>query len=184
MGLRGFFPASVGRGISIHPSRVGWDKGAVQLDADQLISIHPSRVGWDTARPAHAGREQNFNPPIPCGMGPGFHIYRASQNMISIHPSRVGWDRSKRLAVTSGLYFNPPIPCGMGQRTRVQRSFRAVFQSTHPVWDGTIVVIRRVVGVVISIHPSRVGWDSKASWMRSIIRISIHPSRVGWDLLF
>ena len=191
---------------------------------------------------------RNFNPPIPCGMGPCAALTRYQINAISIHPSRVGWDRSKRLAVTSGLYFNPPIPCGMGQRTRVQRSFRAVFQSTHPVWDGTCTAasmsaqpanfnppipcgMGRINGnaevaldefqsthpvwdgtmgishrsyfaefqsthpvwdgtsetrgdemsVPISIHPSRVGWDSSRHLCWRHISISIHPSRVGWD---
>ena len=79
--------------------------------------------------------------------------------------------------------FNPPIPCGMGHL-----AFMAIFKR-----------------VVISIHPSRVGWD--AAWrirptattdfnppipcgmghakLSEILQnrlISIHPSRVGWDV--
>ena len=124
---------------------------------------------------------------------------------ISIHPSRVGWDcwpphRAfifRRFQSTHPvwdgtaaakplgrwmMYFNPPIPCGMGQRAA----------------DLKISV------AVISIHPSRVGWDHTLAvelgkkeyfnppipcgmgrvvrWRISVfLVISIHPSRVGWD---
>ena len=58
---------------------------------------------------------------------------------ISIHPSRVGWDS---LDIWTNL-----------------DSF--AFQSTHPVWDGTISVTVNTPEGYISIHPSRVGWDIK-----------------------
>ena len=78
--------------------------------------------------------------------------------------------------------FNPPIPCGMGPASRKRFSTRSKFQSTHPVWDGTVGVWRFRTPTAISIHPSRVGWDRlrSPSPPRSVA-ISIHPSRVGWD---
>ena len=78
--------------ISIHPPRVGWDRG-IKFSVDEMdkfqsthpvwggtlavnaaavtafISIHPPRVGWD--------REQ---------------ILSQRYEQISIHPPRVGWD--------------------------------------------------------------------------------------------
>ena len=106
---------------------------------------------------------------------------------------------------------------------------RQQFQSTHPVWDGTDILLyfvikfcnfnppipcgmgherhetRRAAGA-ISIHPSRVGWDSLKNartvqpsnfnppipcgmgrvsriLFPCILSISIHPSRVGWDMV-
>ena len=79
--------------ISIHPSRVGWDIVVIRRVVGVVISIHPSRVGWDYSNVSSsfqkcefqsthpvwdgtcagklwAGSEKNFNPPIPCGMGP------------------------------------------------------------------------------------------------------------------
>ena len=127
-----------GKSISIHPSRVGWDNAGGGMPALQGISIHPSRVGWDAyigiARPAlcisiHPSRvgwdagtrapqryRANFNPPIPCGMGPALRRLLSTAAKISIHPSRVGWDNGSAFA----------------------GSVDHTFQSTHPVWDGTI----------------------------------------------
>ena len=56
-----------------------------------------------------------------------------------------------------------------------------LFQSTHPVWDGTKAAGREPGGDGISIHPSRVGWDTKPTNTSTYTGISIHPSRVGWD---
>ena len=146
--------------ISIHPSRVGWDwmrlasrspastfqsthpvwDGTKKLSgtgATVAISIHPSRVGWDadvwdfarrygkfqSTHPVWDGTRrqgdrmharQHFNPPIPCGMG------------LPSCPCTSAVD-----------HFNPPIPCGMGRIYIVKSLAGFLFQSTHPVWDGT-----------------------------------------------
>ena len=55
------------------------------------------------------------------------------------------------------------------------------FQSTHPVWDGTLKIQKGGWIIKISIHPSRVGWDLQHMGYDRSLRISIHPSRVGWD---
>ena len=70
-------------------------------------------------------------------MGPESLRDRASAASISIHPSRVGWDFENGLSPTQTEYFNPPIPCGMGLCASSQSVVPSVFQSTHPVWDGT-----------------------------------------------
>ena len=37
------------------------------------------------------------------------------------------------------------------------------------------------MGLKISIHPPRVGWDEHPAIGGQTISISIHPPRVGWD---
>ena len=59
-----------------------------------------------------------------------------------------------------GRYFNPPIPCGMGRSLANTAHSNNRFQSTHPVWDGTTITVNVTTQPAISIHPSRVGWDS------------------------
>ena len=128
--------------------------------------------------------DSDFNPPIPCGMGLGGHNGAVQVASISIHPSRVGWDR----------------------RNHQRKTTATIFQSTHPVWDGTPSSTSARNDNDISIHPSRVGWDqcdqrralqshlfqsTHPVWdgtpllacSRSLAHISIHPSRVGWDRL-
>ena len=167
--------------ISIHPSRVGWDAEDCLDDAAAelfqsthpvwdgtsvdffrcrlcVISIHPSRVGWDSGNDHNDPTCRDFNPPIPCGMG-----------LVVDH------------VVLLSLYFNPPIPCGMGPSRIATLEFVDKFQSTHPVWDGTVVAARQPLYLDISIHPSRVGWDDALRGKLWVGSISIHPSRVGWD---
>ena len=146
----------------------------------QFQSTHPV---WDgtRCRCRSTWSANDFNPPIPCGMGrlSGAAGRRAAR--ISIHPSRVGWDLQKHIPkdwrrrfqsthpVWDGTwlaswgypappYFNPPIPCGMGLRPRLEPR----------------------QGSRISIHPSRVGWDDKTSSIvpRSSQFQSTHPV---WD---
>ena len=78
---------------------------------------------------------------------------------ISIHPSRVGWDDHSSHNMLQPCHFNPPIPCGMGLMATACPGDYYPFQSTHPVWDGTLGSIGGAERRCISIHPSRVGWD-------------------------
>ena len=144
--------------ISIHPSRVGWDCFVAYARHDVGISIHPSRVGWD----------------LVCWMP-------LASPPISIHPSRVGWDQLIAGALFFALAnFNPPIPCGMGPVSPCSHSPERSFQSTHPVWDGTGGRTMPTSQELISIHPSRVGWDVGSSWAACAHRAfqSTHPV---WD---
>lgn len=50
----------------------------------------------------------------------------------------------------------------------------AEFQSTHPVWGETNYTDTSRHGVTISIHPSRVGWDSK-KYMITYISCDSYP---------
>ena len=124
-----------------------------------MISIHPSRVGWDLPCTRAATRCQNFNPPIPCGMG----------RMIRTSPSAC-WN------------FNPPIPCGMGRGGETSWTLDDVFQSTHPVWDGTSLDSDKKYLHLYFNPPIPCGMGRAHSpQVCTGITISIHPSRVGWD---
>ena len=146
-----------------------------------LISIHPPRVGWDAGMPDHARRI-----------------------VISIHPPRVGWDCTGQLPEPSVSYFNPPTPCGVGRLYGGTNKQERRFQSTHPVWGGTLISVSVIpssrhfnpptpcgVGPIMrlqssctavfqSTHPvwGGTGLDQLAAQHKNI---SIHPPRVGWD---
>ena len=146
--------------ISIPPSRVGWDASWRESEGEPSISIHPSRVGWDvggndfwvdlslfqSTHPVWDGTQlsthspsssENFNPPIPCGMGRGGGKSAAEPGTFqSTHPV---WDGTVLLALAPHRckHFNPPIPCGMGRWSDRWYRHHRRFQSTHPVWDGT-----------------------------------------------
>ena len=54
------------------------------------ISIHPSRVGWDFVDSTKLDNGYNFNPPIPCGMGlPPQGQKQTAAGFQSTHPV---WD--------------------------------------------------------------------------------------------
>ena len=48
----------------------------------------------------------------------------------------------------------------MGHRSAIDSISRSGFQSTHPVWGGTLGALGNAIVCCISIHPPRVGWDS------------------------
>ena len=147
--------------ISIHPPRTGWDIHCRSAARKSVISIHPPRVGWDCGGGVAGALLWDFNPPTPCGVGL-FGSCNSSQALIciSIHPPRVGWD-SRRFATSQTL---------------------PRFQSTHPVWGGTLRVAHHLDHLLISIHPPRVGWDDAGEDRSGAsAQISIHPPRVGWD---
>ena len=62
----------------------------------------------------------------------------------------------------------------MGRNGQVQYRGATGFQSTHPVWDGTSEMSNGGDVVAISIHPSRVGWDSK-KYMITYISCDSYP---------
>ena len=101
----------------------------------------------------------DFNPPSPCGEGLYKLMYNKDTVKISIHPPRVGRDWFN---FCSTIHF-------------------CVFQSTLPVWGGTVKIGQHPVGVGISIHPPRVGRDGMEEMVDEPQGISIHPPRVGRD---
>ena len=122
-----------------------------------------------------------FNPPAPCGAG-------------LLIPNRWRADED----------FNPPAPCGAGlPRMPLQISGRK-FQSTRPLWGGTVldsiedkigsisihpplvgrdrVPQNAVTNLIISIHPPLAGRDAASDIFFLVSDISIHPPLVGRDL--
>ena len=122
---------------STHPVWGGTHAGLLQSLYLLPISIHPPRVGWDARADFKRQAKKNFNPPTPCGVGRIFYDYRRC------------W-----------LYFNPPTPCGVGRLAFCHFLGHQTFQSTHPVWGGTLSWAPQTDFVYISIHPPRVGWDT------------------------
>ena len=123
-----------------------------------------------------------FNPPIPCGMGRISCRYKiAVVEFQSTHPV---WDGTclRGSALCALRYFNPPIPCGMGRSPFANVIMPKVFQSTHPVWDGTSQALSPKPRSCDFNPPIPCGMGLKPIFMDDLhIVISIHPSRVGWD---
>ena len=145
------------------------------------ISIHPPLVGWDPYHQLVLILYKHFNPPTPCGVGLNFPPDSVLLVDISIHPPLVGWDKPERPLMARTTNFNPPTPCGVGHLSNVATRSFSLFQSTHPLWGGTLVGGDIVQLLDISIHPPLVGWDSVFSVVCFPAIISIHPPLVGWD---
>ena len=151
---------SVGRNISIHPSRVGWDLSWTTLRSLSQYFNPPIPCGMGQEEADGVVLSDNFNPPIPCGMGPR-QRKRISTTAVHFNPPiPCGMGLSALYSASLSRFdFNPPIPCGMGPDSEVITIVGGVFQSTHPVWDGTWGDKKVADLSSISIHPSRVGWD-------------------------
>ena len=154
----------------------------VIIDTIVKISIHASRMGCDGVLARSRCGTGHFNPRIPYGM------------------------RHRLGGITAlAAHFNPRIPYGMRRRREWRRPASTSFQSTHPVWDATILGLNAFKTPYISIHASRMGcdagaarepasswrfqsthpvWDATACSTASSVdpTISIHASRMGCDL--
>ena len=78
---------------STHPVWDGTPR-EVRLYQRHRISIHPSRVGWDKRLFYIDYKLFNFNPPIPCGMGRlSYNVTMTYREFQSTHPVWDGtWD--------------------------------------------------------------------------------------------
>ena len=174
--------------ISIHPPRVGWDWAGMLdgLAPGEFQSTHP--VWGGTRARGRQKLRRVFQSTHPVWGGTSCQSPAGVGKRISIHPPRVGWDQVSALCCGDGGHFNPPTPCGVGldglksgggdgifQSTHPvwggtpwTRPWRPGerFQSTHPVWGGTTMQSEQETMSIISIHPPRVGWDSKSSQNR------------------
>ena len=126
---------------------------------------------------------------------------------ISIHVSRVGDDFRWPGSTRRKHHFNPRLPCGRRREKYEKWRAERKFQSTSPVWETTTSIYLLPLGIIISIHVSRVGddldnfnvdepwqkfqstspvWEttSKAKVKNLKAVISIHVSRVGDDLIY
>ena len=130
-----------------------------------LISIHASRMGCDPSQSRLWFSLSNFNPRIPYGMRHvawrdarllvmiSIHASRMGCDdiavrvkdriVISIHASRMGCDPSVFTSQSFQKYFNPRIPYGMRLLRPCTRRQASEFQSTHPVWDATLMAFQR-----------------------------------------
>ena len=139
---------------------MGRDHGLYCLQVIQrLISIHPPRVGRD---------KEVFG--------------KNNYGDISIHPPRVGRDGDHHSAGGLRPDFNPPSPCGEGPQLLGRMHHILEFQSTLPVWGGT-VISSPVTGTVLYFNPPSPCGEGPATLSLSSVRvgISIHPPRVGRD---
>ena len=124
--------------ISIHPPRVGRDLGAWDVEHHIEISIHPPRVGrdWPGGRGCYQHQNISIHPPR---VGRDDHSQLTSlASGISIHPPRVGRDYTSCYNFNFHCHFNPPSPCGEGQNRAARLVAELIFQSTLPVWGGTL----------------------------------------------
>ena len=171
-------------------------------------------IGFNPPSPCGEGPEPpvpfaptviGFNPPSPCGEGllaPGAGVHADN---VSIHPPRVGRDGHGLLLLGHCIVSIHPPRVGRDRRYSSVASAMPMFQSTLPVWGGTVggrVLLRSIHGfnppspcgeghgkqhrkpesADVSIHPPRVGRDDSASTSGPYTIVSIHPPRVGRDL--
>ena len=148
----------------------------------QFQSTHPVWGGTGGLWPPRCS-PGHFNPPTPCGVG-RLHIHlRILLFIISIHPPRVGWDaKIGGLAAQKAKISIHPPRVGWDRTERCQRQRRSKFQSTHPVWGGTFTgqLYPRLVRGFQSTHPVWGGTLCTTHIFYHFL-ISIHPPRVGWD---
>ena len=103
--------------ISIHPPRVGRDRRYLGYDRDHNSDFNPpSPCGEGPGRARTLIPSVNdFNPPSPCGEGPVLADVFTAWMPISIHPPRVGRDAGPaHCKYDCQKHFNPPSPCGEG----------------------------------------------------------------------
>ena len=115
-------------------------------------------MGWDNNCLSAGFTGNDFNPPIPCGMGPFDAIKTPAKHKISIHPSRVGWDsKDNQVKIANICISIHPSRVGWDILYIQPTIDDAKFQSTHPVWDGTLPFFQILIGSVFqSTHPV---WD-------------------------
>ena len=124
---------------------------------------------------------------------------------ISIHAPHAGCDIEAIGIVQDRLDFNPRTPCGVRPHGDLRKPQRYIFQSTHPMRGATILFLRRLGAMNISIHAPHAGCDIVDSskrcksryfnprtpcgvrhfllWVaRERIFISIHAPHAGCDL--
>ena len=103
----------------------------------------------------------HFNPPTPCGVGQIFYFFILIQKYNFNPPTPCGVGPITVPVPLALFDFNPPTPCGVGlppalksiiyftisiHPPRVGWDLRSegflnidyIFQSTHPVWGGTV----------------------------------------------
>ena len=166
---------------STHPEWGGTRAPCATRHTIPFQSTHPE---WGGTRMPEAAdqRYQNFNPPIPSGVGQLRGQQLKSGELISIHPPRVGWDGYVTQLIEYAAKFQSTHPEWGGTIwSACLPEIRDIFQSTHPEWGGTKK--RSTSGKANGFQSTHPEWggtlDAAAEEAESAI--SIHPPRVGWD---
>ena len=101
--------------------------------------------------------------------------------LISIHPSRVGWDAEKRVPCGTAILFQSTHPVWDGTQPHHGSFFNALFQSTHPVWDGTCDRIHRYPPVQDFNPPIPCGMGPASASMSANGISSFQSTHPVWD---
>ena len=189
--------------ISIHPPLVGWDLRRWPPCGWSRYFNPPTPCGVGRCQPRPGSRPDQFQSTHPlwggtCGIiiqkrgrrfqsthslwgGTKADYISGNDSLISIHPPLVGWDSIIPDKPPGRRYFNPPTPCGVGLQKYLGFPTSPAFQSTHPLWGGTLTPrVPRLLLKFQSTHPLWGGTIIESSSACGS-HISIHPPLVGWD---
>ena len=100
---------------------------------------------------------------------------------VSIHAPRMGCDHHSGAHLLAPPCFNPRTPYGMRLSSKTIEYQSDLFQSTHPVWDATIIAA--TFPLLVSFQSTHPVWDATAVSVSSgtAARVSIHAPRMGCD---
>ena len=140
------------------PCGEGPVQGLDTLGGKRFQSTLPVWGGTDPAPDPTDHTEISIHPPR-VGRDGGLLFQLIHGADISIHPPRVGRDLTRYLELDPDFQFQSTLPVWGGTiKMRANRIIR-IFQSTLPVWGGTASGAHTLLSMVISIHPPRVGRD-------------------------
>ena len=101
--------------------------------------------------------------------------------MISIRAPRVGCDTGRIAARGRRIYFNPRTPQGARLKSGEERGLKPKFQSTHPAWGATFILL--LLFFLFRFQSTHPAWGATCGIYLCLDtpRISIHAPRVGCD---
>ena len=129
-----------------------------------LVSIHPPRVGRDSCScvPNIPGTVFQSTLPVWGGTGTPDGERAAAALFQSTLPVWGGTKSCFRTMRTPEFQSTLPVWGGTGM-PQLRDTLHQMFQSTLPVWGGTNKAQKGPCYALVSIHPPRVGRDSKSS---------------------
>ena len=87
-------------------------------------------------------------------------INSLKDTFISIHASHAGCDRLANITADTNVFISIHAShAGCDYRTQHEDRFSGKFQSTHPMRDATLIIIKLINFNIISIHASHAGCD-------------------------
>ena len=167
---------------STHPV---WGATNVRTDVELFfcISIHAPRMGCDTRPFSSTTVLSPFQSTHPVWGATRVLISSLRSVTISIHAPRMGCDSFLSALLPPTPDFNPRTPYGVRRSICSYTKRQHTFQSTHPVWGATLVVVCLQREKVISIHAPRMGCDGYSFLSGAGSAISIHAPRMGCDFV-